>query len=81
LNKALFIELKIRPERCVYVEGCRNCIRVCPVDIFAAPLAQSEAATQRLVARVVEENQDECTLCDLCLRECPTDAIELTKLY
>jgi NAD-dependent dihydropyrimidine dehydrogenase PreA subunit len=29
----------------------------------------------------VEENQDECTLCDLCLQECTPDAVVLRKLY
>jgi len=30
---------------------------------------------------VVEENEDECTLCDLCLERCPTGAIVIRTLY
>jgi Na+-translocating ferredoxin:NAD+ oxidoreductase RNF subunit RnfB len=30
---------------------------------------------------VVGLHEDECTLCDLCLQRCPTDAIAIHKLY
>jgi 4Fe-4S ferredoxin len=77
-SKALFIELEVSAERCIYIDGCRACIQECPVDIFAVPTA---VAGEKPVAAVVEENQDECTLCDLCLKDCPTEAITLRKLY
>ncbi len=47
-------------------------VRVCPVDIFAV-----EAAT--LVTR--EEQEDECTLCALCLRLAPPGMIRIRKTY
>ena len=67
-----FIRLTISEERCTGTSACGKCVQVCPVNIFVAegdrPL-------------VVAENQDECTLCDLCLQECEPHAVVLTKLY
>ena len=52
---------------------CRLCQEVCPVDIFAFK-------DGKMV--VVEESQDECTLCDLCLQACqPYEAIRIVRLY
>ena len=45
---------------------------VCPVAIF-------DASGERL--RVVEENLDECVLCDLCLEVGPPGAVQVHKLY
>ena len=44
---------------------------ICPVDIFEAT---GEGA------RIVEENLDECTLCDLCMQAFPGQ-VEVKKLY
>ncbi len=68
--KALFIELEVIAGRCIFAEGCRACIDECPVDIFAAPPFQEKAAGEKLSASVIEANQDECTLCELCLKDC-----------
>ncbi|MDZ4763970.1 MAG: hypothetical protein SGI73_05405 [Chloroflexota bacterium] len=46
--------------------------RVCPVDIFGVD-------DGRLTVRA--QNQDECTLCALCLRIAPSGAIRIRKLY
>lgn len=46
---------------------------VCPVDIFA----QSEDG--RL--RIVEDNLDECVLCELCINASPQGAVKVLKLY
>ena len=45
---------------------------VCPVDIFAVEDA-------RLVVKPEEE--DECTLCELCLKAAPAGAIRIYKTY
>ena len=45
---------------------------VCPVDIFAAGAEGVE---------VVEENLDECVLCELCLRASPPGTVRVIKLY
>jgi NAD-dependent dihydropyrimidine dehydrogenase PreA subunit len=47
---------------------------VCPVDIFAADLEGG-------ALRIVEENLDECVLCELCLEAAPDGAVTIHKLY
>jgi NAD-dependent dihydropyrimidine dehydrogenase PreA subunit len=44
----------------------------CPVGIF-------DASGEKL--RVVEENLDECVLCDLCIEAAPNGAVMVKKLY
>lgn len=44
----------------------------CPVDIFAAREGRVE---------VVEENLDECVLCELCVRAAPAGSVRVVKLY
>jgi NAD-dependent dihydropyrimidine dehydrogenase PreA subunit len=44
----------------------------CPVDIFTA--------TDGGVA-IVDENLDECVLCELCLDAAPPGAVRIVKLY
>ena len=44
----------------------------CPVDIFAASDGRVE---------VVEENLDECVLCELCVRVAPPGKLRVRKLY
>jgi len=48
-------------------------IEVCPVKIFATG-ADENAVT------VVEDNVDECTLCDLCMQASP-EGVRVVKLY
>lgn len=69
----LFIELIVDAERCAGAEGCRECVQVCPVDIFTR--IEGEPAL------VVAANEDECILCDLCVVKCPVEAVTLTKRY
>jgi NAD-dependent dihydropyrimidine dehydrogenase PreA subunit len=44
----------------------------CPVDIFAASDGRVE---------VVEENLDECVLCELCINAAPPGELRVRKLY
>jgi NAD-dependent dihydropyrimidine dehydrogenase PreA subunit len=50
----------------------RKLEEACPVDIYAA--------TETGVA-IVEENLDECVLCELCLDAAPPGAVRVVKLY
>ncbi len=45
---------------------------VCPVDIFAAGPNGVE---------IVEENLDECVLCELCLNASPAGTVKVIKIY
>ena len=44
----------------------------CPVDIYAAREGKTE---------VVEENLDECILCEICVRTAPPGGLRVLKLY
>ena len=46
---------------------------VCPVNIFA----QEKDGKLRLV----DENLDECVLCDLCVQAAPAGTVRIVKLY
>jgi NAD-dependent dihydropyrimidine dehydrogenase PreA subunit len=48
-------------------------VEVCPVKIF-------KLAAQPSAVEVVEENVDECTLCDLCMQATPK-GVRVIKLY
>ncbi len=69
---AEFIRLEINGRTCLGIEKCGKCIGVCPVNIFAS---------NDEYPQVVEANEDECTLCNLCLQGCEVDAITIHKLY
>lgn len=46
---------------------------VCPVDIFGT---RDDGSLE-----VVDENVDECVLCELCLDAAPPGTVEVRKLY
>jgi NAD-dependent dihydropyrimidine dehydrogenase PreA subunit len=68
----IFIYVEISEERCVGISQCGRCVEVCPVNVF-------ESGGQRPVT--LDENEDECTLCGLCLEACEPKAILIRKLY
>jgi NAD-dependent dihydropyrimidine dehydrogenase PreA subunit len=69
----LFIDVVLDPAAAADAEISRKLAEVCPVGIFA------RGADGRV--HVVEENLDECVLCDLCLRAAPEGAVRVVKLY
>ena len=68
----IFIRVEIDPSLCTGIEKCGQCLRVCPVTIFEGDSA---------APAVNESNEDECTLCELCLQACQPRAITIRKLY
>ena len=52
---------------------CQQLVAVCPVDIFEVNDAGRLST--------VEDNLDECTLCDLCIDATQPGQIEVVKLY
>ena len=68
----MFIDVRVDANAASDPAVARKLAEVCPVGIF-------EANGERL--RVVEENLDECVLCDLCLAAAPPGAVRVVKLY
>jgi NAD-dependent dihydropyrimidine dehydrogenase PreA subunit len=67
-----FIKVAIDSSKCLGVTACGGCLRVCPVNIF------DQKNDEPLI---IEENEDECTLCELCMEVCSPNALLIHKLY
>jgi NAD-dependent dihydropyrimidine dehydrogenase PreA subunit len=72
--RGVFIAVDVDEAIANDVELAAKLEEVCPVDIFAA---DAEGGT----LRIVEENLDECVLCELCLDAAPDGAVVVRKLY
>jgi NAD-dependent dihydropyrimidine dehydrogenase PreA subunit len=70
---AIFIGLDVDEAVARDPELAAKLEEVCPVDIFAT----SDDGTLRLV----DENLDECVLCELCIRAAPAGTVRVRKLY
>jgi NAD-dependent dihydropyrimidine dehydrogenase PreA subunit len=70
---ALFIGIEVDDEVARNPELAAKLTEVCPVDIFA----QNDDGT----LRIVEENIDECVLCELCINAAPPGTVKVIKLY
>ena len=69
----LFIDVKVSDEAAKDSAVVAKLVEVCPVDIF------EQTGSGEL--RIVEENLDECVLCDLCISAAPSSSVEVVKLY
>jgi NAD-dependent dihydropyrimidine dehydrogenase PreA subunit len=69
---ALFINVEVAPEVANDPELAKKLEEVCPVDIFKAADGHLE---------IVEENLDECVLCQLCINATPPGSVKVIKLY
>ena len=69
----MFIDVEVDAKVAADAALAKKLTEVCPVNIFA----QAEAGT----LRIVEENLDECTLCDLCIKATPPGTVRIVKLY
>jgi NAD-dependent dihydropyrimidine dehydrogenase PreA subunit len=67
-----FIRIEVDLRKCTNMSDVEKWIQVCPVNIFKAEGGQPV---------VVEDNEDECTLCMLCMEAFPRDAVMIHKLY
>jgi NAD-dependent dihydropyrimidine dehydrogenase PreA subunit len=73
MSEALFIDVEVSPEVRADRELAAKLTEVCPVDIFG----QNDDGT----LRIVEENLDECVLCELCINATPPGTVKVIKLY
>jgi NAD-dependent dihydropyrimidine dehydrogenase PreA subunit len=67
-----FIDIEIDATAGADPQLARTLQDVCPVDIFKVGDTGVE---------LVEENLDECVLCELCINAAPAGAIRVIKLY
>ena len=73
MSEALFIDVQVDDSVARDTELAATLTGVCPVDIFA----QNEDRT----LRIVEQNLDECVLCELCINAAPPGTVKVIKLY
>ena len=75
----MFVRVEIDADAAADKELAKKLVEVCPVNIFE--LAPDGSA------RIVEENEDECVLCDLCVQAAPAGkpdgppGVRIIKLY
>ena len=72
MSQALFIAVEVDQPVAGDPELAAKLEEVCPVDIFRAGPNGVE---------IVDENLDECVLCELCINAAPSGAIRVVKLY
>ena len=68
----MFIDVEVDPAAREDPELAAKLEQACPVDIYATRDGRVE---------VVEENLDECVLCELCIQAAPPGAVRVVKLY
>jgi len=69
----MFVHVEIDRDAAQDRELAKKLVEVCPVNIFELDASGS--------ARIVEENEDECVLCDLCVQAAPAGNVRVIKLY
>ena len=72
MSAALFINVEVDESVAGDPELAAKLEEVCPVDIYAAVDGRVE---------IVQENLDECVLCELCLNASPPGTVRVIKLY
>ena len=70
---AMFIRVALGPSAASDRDLAQKLAEVCPVNIFA----QAPDGT----ATIIDENLDECVLCELCVQAAPPRAVRVVKLY
>ena len=68
----LFIDVEVADEVRDDAEMAQKLADACPVDIYANKDGKVD---------VVEENLDECILCELCVQAAPPGTVKVLKLY
>jgi NAD-dependent dihydropyrimidine dehydrogenase PreA subunit len=71
--ESLFINVEVDEQVASDPELAAKLTEVCPVDIFAV--------SDQNTLEIVEENLDECVLCQLCIQAAPAGTVRVVKLY
>ena len=69
----MFIDVEVDAKVAADAALAKKLTEVCPVNIFAQDGRGS--------LRIVEENLDECVLCELCIKAAPPGTVRVVKLY
>ena len=69
----MFVHVEIDDDAAADAALAKQLVEVCPVNIFALDASGK--------AVIVEENEDECVLCDLCVQAAPAGKVRVIKLY
>jgi NAD-dependent dihydropyrimidine dehydrogenase PreA subunit len=69
---ATFIGVEVDDAVASDPELARKLAEVCPVDIYADGGGRLD---------IVEENLDECILCEMCIKAAPPGTVKVLKLY
>ncbi len=72
-TKAMFIRVAVDSATADDAALAKKLAEVCPVNIFETD-GEGKAV-------IVEENLDECVLCELCVEAAPPGQVRVTKLY
>ncbi len=72
MSEALFINVEVDEPVASDPGMAAKLEEVCPVDIFKG--------TEHGV-EIVEDNLDECVLCELCINAAPAGTVRVVKLY
>ena len=71
---AMFIRVDFENDVIQKTPGlAKKIVEVCPVNIYKLGKSDNTVET-------IEDNLDECTLCDLCMQASP-DGVKVVKLY
>ena len=73
MPNAMFINVEVDPAAGKDPALAKKLVEVCPVNIFAQNPDGS--------VKIVEENLDECVLCELCVQAAPPGKVVVHKLY
>jgi ferredoxin-like protein FixX len=68
----LFIDVEVTDEIRDDAEIAKKLTDACPVDIYSDKDGKVE---------IVEDNLDECILCELCIQAAPPGSVVVKKLY
>jgi len=69
----MFIDVQVDDAVAEDRELAKKLVDVCAVDIFA------QTDDGRL--QIIDDNLDECVLCDLCIQAAPDGTVRVIKLY
>jgi len=73
MANGMFIRVDVDAAAAKDAAVAKKLTEVCPVNIFTQDKASG-------ALRIVDENLDECTLCDLCMQAFP-GKVKVVKLY